>query len=350
MRRESFYLVLLKVGNMSKKLSANLIKLTNILSDGEYHDGNTLGDTLSMTRSAVWKAIKKLENFNIEIHSIKGKGYALLEPLILLDSKKIKKQIKHKVELSVLESVGSTNTYLQQFKQSNTIKICIAEQQTQGKGRLGREWFSPFGKNIYMSLLYHFKKDISELSGLSLVMSLAIMKTLRQAGVTEKLSMKWPNDLLYAEKKISGTLIEIQAETNGLCHAYIGVGINVNMMHDMRNEVTQPWTSIQKVINQHTDRNVLSASLINCLLDYLHRFELHGLQHFLEEWKEADCLTNKMIEVKNVRENTKGKVVGINEQGHLLLQLLDGSLHAFSSGDTTILKKIEKIVIPSHSL
>jgi BirA family biotin operon repressor/biotin-[acetyl-CoA-carboxylase] ligase len=325
---------------MNKKLNKNFIKVVDILRDGEYHDGTTIGDQLGMTRSAVWKTIKKLESYHIKIDSVKGKGYALLEPLILLDQNKIKKNILlKKVDLSVFESIDSTNTYLSKFKNTNTIKICLAEKQTQGRGRFNRPWYSPFGKNIHMSLLYPFKKDISELSGLSLAISLAIYKTLKQYGMDEKLWVKWPNDILYANKKISGSLIEVQAETHGACQVVIGIPLNVNIMNDEQECITQPWTSLQKIMNTYVDRNILCASLINNLVEHLQQFETHGLSSFIKEWQSNDCLMGKLIEVKNIQENVAGKVQGINEQGHLLLKLKNGNIRAFASGETSIVKK-----------
>jgi BirA family transcriptional regulator, biotin operon repressor / biotin---[acetyl-CoA-carboxylase] ligase len=324
---------------VNKKLNTNLIKVVNILNDGEYHDGTSIGDKLHMTRSAVWKTIRKLESYEIKLDSVKGKGYALLEPLLLLDVNKIKKQVTFpRINVCAFETVGSTNEYLKTFKNNRSIKICLAEQQTKGKGRLNREWFSPFAKNIYMSCLYPFQKDVSELSGLSLVISLAIVKTLKHYGVSQNLGVKWPNDIIYENKKISGSLIEIQAETHGVCHAVIGMGINVNMLNAERGQISQAWTSMQKILNTYIDRNALSASLINNLLEYLHRFESHGLAAFVDEWKKADCLTDQIISVTNINESVEGKVIGINEQGHLMLQLKSGKIRAFSSGDTSIVK------------
>jgi BirA family biotin operon repressor/biotin-[acetyl-CoA-carboxylase] ligase len=340
---------------MHKKSNKNLIKIVNILQDGQYHDGTTIGHALQMTRSAVWKAIKKLQTYGIKFDSIKGRGYALLEPLILLEADKIKENLEHenhkkhenhkdhkyheKIDISVFESLDSSSEYLKAFKHHNkAIKICLTEQQTQGKGRFNREWVSPFSKNIYMSCLYPFHKDVSELSGLSLVVGLAILKTLKDSGIHEKLFVKWPNDIICENKKISGTLIEIQAETHGSCHAIIGVGVNVNMLQDPENKISQAWTSMRKILNVYTDRNKLCANLINRLLDYLQRFNAQGLMSFVEEWNLADCLTGKMIDIKTVHETIRGEARGINEQGHLILKLADGKTRAFSSGDTTLAK------------
>ncbi len=368
---------------MIKKLNANLVKVVSILNDGgTYHDGTTIGEKLRMTRSAVWKTIKKLEHYAIKIDSIKGKGYALLEPLILLDKNKIKKNVfneitnsssrgrpglKHagagrgdpengltrpaknaglamtasveKIDISIFESIDSTNDYLKSFKQAKEIKICIAEQQTLGRGRLSREWYSPFGKNIYLSCYYSFQKDVSELSGLSLVTSLAIINTLKSYGMNDHLYVKWPNDIIYLNKKLAGGLIEIQAETHGISHAIIGLGLNVNMMND-EHAISQAWTSMQKILGKYIDRNELSARLIMNLLVYLQQFNARGFSPFMNEWVKTDCLTNQWVTVKNINQKIEGKVTGINEQGHLLLRLENGKVRAFSSGDTSIVKRV----------
>lgn len=324
---------------MAKKLNANLVKVVNILSDGAYHDGSTMGEKLKMTRSAIWKAIRKLESYDIEIDSVKGKGYALLQPLLLLDAAKIKRQLDEKVDLDVFETIGSTNDYLKQDKKHKGVTVCLAEQQTAARGRLNRDWYSPFGQNVYMSCLFQFQKDISELSGLSLVTALAIVHTVKSYGVDDSLLVKWPNDIIYANKKISGTLIEIQAETHGQAQAIIGMGVNVNMMNDEQSHISQAWTSVRKILGTYIDRNEFCARLINQLLDYLRQFDREGFAAFTDEWMRMDCLSQQVITVQNLNQKTKGKVVGINEQGHLLLTLPDGSIRAFASGDTSVMKK-----------
>lgn len=318
-----------------KKINHNLIKLVHVMRDGEFHDGNALGDALNMTRSAVWKMIKKLEKYGIEINSVKGKGYALCEPLILLNQDVIAAHTDATV--TIFETIDSTNEYLK-HRRSKKLQFCIAEQQTNGKGRLNRNWHSPFGQNIYLSCLYPFTKDISELAGLSLVVSLAIAATLRKFGLDEKLFVKWPNDILHDGNKLSGTLIEVQAESNGACQAVIGIGLNVNMLLDTQREITQGWTSMRKITGQYLDRNNIAATLMNDLQDYLERFHANGFKDFIAEWQAADCMHGKDITVKNHHETISGVMAGINAQGHLLLKTSEGE-RAFSSGDTLIVKK-----------
>lgn len=325
---------------MTKKINQNLIKIVNILNDGHYHAGNIIGEQLNLTRAGVWKAIKQLESYGVEIISIKGKGYALRQPLILLDENAIKQHLANeKIDIILFNKIGSTNEYLKKINKDKKVKICLAEMQTHGKGRLSRVWYSPFAKNIYFSCLFPFQKDVSELAGLSLICALAVMKTLEDIGIRDHLRVKWPNDITYDNKKLSGILVEMQAESHGICHVIIGIAINVNMLGDENHHISQAWTSLQKITNRYIDRNNLAGQLTNHLIDYLNRFDQQGFTPFIDEWTKKDCLINQIITVKNVNDKIEGRVTGINMQGHLLLQLHDGSIRAFSSGDTSIVKK-----------
>jgi BirA family biotin operon repressor/biotin-[acetyl-CoA-carboxylase] ligase len=216
----------------------------------------------------------------------------------------------------------------------------LAEQQTAGKGRLGRHWHSPFGKNIYMSCLYTFQKDISELAGLSLVISLAVAKAINSYAHKAQAFVKWPNDVVDEEnKKIAGSLIEIQAESHGISHAIIGIGININMLND-GDKITQAWTSLQKIFGEYVDRNEFCGRLINYLLFYLNKFAAIGLPAFKAEWQKADCLINRIITLRHAKEIVEGEVIGLNDMGHLLLKLSNGDLRAFSSGDTRVCSQL----------
>ena len=320
------------------KQNPSLVKLVSILSDGQYHDGTSIGMALQMTRGAVWKAIKKLVSYDIKIDSVKGKGYALIEPLILLNKQYIKKNVNHKIEIDVFESIDSTNAHLKAFFNSAKPRICIAERQTNGKGRLQRDWHSPFGQNIYLSCLYPFQRDVSELAGLSLVVSLAVVETLRAFHLSKPTLVKWPNDVLCNGKKLCGCLIELQAETNGTCSAVIGIGMNVNMLSHETHDITQPWTAVREVVGEYVDRNRVCAALLNNLFDFLHQFATSGFTPFIEKWNDVDFLRGQTIQLANANQRVAGNVKGIDQHGHLLIKLDNGAIQPFSSGDTTILK------------
>lgn len=326
---------------MLKKTAKTLLQIINILQDGQCHDGTSMGQELGMTRSAVWKIIKKLIQYGVKIECVKGKGYILSEPCVLLDATQIKKYLHNQAaEIHLFESIPSTNDYLKSFKNATQPLFCIAEQQTKGKGRFDREWYSPFAKNIYFSCLYPFQKDVSELAGLSLVIGLAVKQTLVQLGIHDELFVKWSNDIIHQQNKLSGILIEVMAETHAVCHTIIGIGINVNMLIDENQKISQQWTSIQKIMNQYIDRNYLCGILINHVLAYLQRFNDNGFAPFVNEWMNSDYLMNKIITLKTMTESITGIATGISDQGHLLLRLDNGQVRAFSSGDVSLLRQL----------
>jgi len=308
-------------------MNKNLKRLINILNDGQYHSGSSLGNKLNITRTAVWKFINQLKDYGLSIDTIKTKGYCLQQPLILLNAR----NIAPPCPIKIFDSITSTNDYVKTVKKSPF--ICLAEQQTAGRGRLGRNWYSPFGLNIYLSCLWDFNKDISELSGLSLITGLATIKTL--TAYTKDLKIKWPNDILYKDKKLAGILVEINAETHGSSQAIIGIGLNVNMPGAINRAPT--WISLMDIVKKPQDRNKLTSKLINQLWNYLNKFEKHGLKSFLSEWEKYDYLKNKKIKLMHGEKSIGGEACGINDQGHLLVKHRNGNVVAYSSGDTSIM-------------
>ncbi len=321
-------------------MNDTLLKLTALLNDGEYHDGTSIGEALQMTRAGVWKLIKKLEQYDVPLTSVKGKGYRLDAPLILLDPQKITHLLANgAVQIEVFEKVASTQYLKKYMRKNKDIQVCIAEMQSLGRGRLNRQWHSPFGQNIYLSLLYPFQKDISELSGLSLVVGLALCHAIETViGTKEKIGIKWPNDMVVAAQKIAGILIEIQAESNGFCQAIIGIGINVNMQAADADKITQAWSSLQQLSGTYIDRNTICAELIRQLLLYLKRFSSSGLTVFIDEWQQRDVLYQQPVTVISGIQEYSGLGQGIDAHGHLLLKMTDGSVQSFASGDTTLKK------------
>jgi BirA family biotin operon repressor/biotin-[acetyl-CoA-carboxylase] ligase len=322
-------------------MNNSLFKVVELLNDHKYHDGTSIGQELDITRAAVWKTIKKMEQYGIDVKSVKGKGYLLEEPLICLDEIKINSEIlKHSIDLEILEKINSTNEYLKKHVISdNQTKVCMSEMQTHARGRLNRKWHAPFGKNISISFLYPFQGDISEMSGLSLVVGLAVIQAIDNTYELDKqLSVKWPNDIVVDDAKLAGILIELQGESNGYCNVIIGIGINVNMLKANNKQINQKWTSLQKLTGQYQDRNYLSSNVINTVMDYLNKFIKSDLKVFIHEWNERDCLFNKSITVVASNVTHRGIGAGINSSGHLLLKKKNGVIKSFSSGDTTLLK------------
>lgn len=243
------------------------------------------------------------------------------------------------IQLDVFSKIDSTNDYFKsKIITADAIHFCLAEQQTAGRGRLGRNWFSPFGTNIYLSCSWSFNQEVNALSGLSLVVGIAVIKALNELNPNPEIKIKWPNDILYQQKKLAGILIEINTLDSGNTQAIIGIGLNVNMGSQNTEIIDQPWTSLQHIIGHEIDRNKIVALLIHNLLCELSKFSIHGLKPFFTQWQQYDALLNQQINLLHGTQNIIGKVIGINEQGYLLLQHNDGSTAAYSSGDSTLCK------------
>lgn len=321
-----------------RKMGDNLLPFVRLLSDGALHDGTSIGQQLGITRSAVWKMVDKLQNYGVAITREHGKGYCLTAPLKLLNERQLRQRLKpHGVVVEVFESLPSTNQYaLEQKLSANHLpQLYLAEQQTAGRGRLGRSWASPFAQNIYASLSYPFACDISQLAGLSLVVGLAVVHALERFGLRH-LALKWPNDVYLGDKKLAGILIAVRSDCQSLCQAVMGMGINVNMQSDKARQINKPWTSLYHQLGRYVDRNDLLELLVPTLLNYLSEFAAKGFAHFIPEWNQLDYLHGKPVTLKAAKHAIAGHAFGVTPQGSLQLQLPDGSIETFSAGDVTV--------------
>lgn len=316
--------------------------ILQLLADGEFHSGAMLAETLNLSRSAVWKQLNGLAEFGIETLAVSGKGYRLAQPLQLFDAAEIECGLDAEArgllaELIVHDQIASTNTYLMERAHAGAPPglTCLAEYQSAGKGRRGRQWISPFGGNIYLSLLWRYQHGPGGVSGLSLAAGVAAVRALRRFGV-EDVGLKWPNDIYWREKKLGGILVEVSGETEGPCVVVLGIGLNVVLPERQAQGITQPWTDLTAVMNGRTPpRNALAAALINELLPTLAEFDAVGISAYLNEWRSYDCMRGKAVSLFIGNECRDGIVAGIDDRGLLLLQQQDGTVRAFASGEVS---------------
>lgn len=256
---------------------------------------------------------------------------------LYIEQTKIQRAIKSKtVKVEAFDVIDSTNEYLKRIDNSHYKNhICIAEYQSKGKARLQRGWYSSYAKNVLLSMTHSFKKNHSELGGLSVIVSLSILKTLLTLKLSSKFKIKWPNDVYFKDQKISGILIETMEKSSKECNAVIGIGLNVNMVESMKGIFTN-WTSLKRITSKDFDRNKICILLIKNLIEVLNEFEITGLKPFLTRWKKHDYLLGKSITIKNDGNIMQGLYKGINEAGNLLLQTKEGKVIPVASGDASI--------------
>ncbi len=325
-----------------RKISSTLKKLVAQLNDGEFHSGTSLGQALGISRNAVWKQLNQLTQHGISIESIKNRGHRLVEPLTLLDKRKINLQLDDQIQsriasLDIFASLKSTNDYIKSLPPAslNEIRLCLAEHQEAGKGRLGRSWFSPFGTNIYLTCGWHTTHDVSNLGGLALAAMMATANALTEKTSIEDFKIKWPSDLLWNGNKVGGCLVEIVGESHHSSWVVIGIGINVNM--PVSRSAHRSWSSLKDIAQGYLDRNILIANIITHLVKALDQFNEKQFTSFIKEWKSFDYLFDKLIQLKQGEKQWRGKMIGVNQTGHLILQDKNNLITTYSSGDVNII-------------
>jgi len=318
-------------------------KLIKILSDGQFYSGVTLGQSLGLTRAAVWKQVAQLNESGLKVESVKGKGYRLLDSIKMLDARNIKEQLllncPEKLRaINVLGSVNSTNDFLKSDLYSLKVgcgDLCVAEQQTSGRGRRGRGWVSPFAQNLYLSLSYKLPGGFATLSGLSLAIGVAVAEVLEgMSGIVP--TLKWPNDVLIDSKKLAGILIDVEGEQNGPVAVVIGVGINVDMIDSPVVDISQPWTSVVLAGGQKGSREELCIKVVVSMLKSIAQFECEGFLGFKDRWHKYDSYIGKVVVLQGFRDAIQGRYLGVDEQGGVRLEMSDGSHRSFTAGELSL--------------
>ncbi|MCL7946044.1 biotin--[acetyl-CoA-carboxylase] ligase [Marinobacter sp. ATCH36] len=297
--------------------------LLGLLADGKIHSGESLAAKLSISRTAIWKQIRRAMDEGIRIETIRGKGYRLLTEVDLLDQHQILQGLgvphRSAIELTVLDEVDSTNAEIvRRRRESGTtqIPVCIADCQTAGRGRRGRPWQSPRGQNLYLSMGLTFRGSFAMLDGLSLVLGVAVAEALEHQGVAE-VGLKWPNDIFVGGSKLSGILVELQGELEeGVVQVVAGIGMNVHMTDAA--EVDQAWSSLARAVPERRwCRNDLAASVITSVLGAVDEFTEKGFGTFRERWQSRDIFSGK--ELAATQGELSGTGHGIDDAGNYLI-------------------------------
>jgi BirA family biotin operon repressor/biotin-[acetyl-CoA-carboxylase] ligase len=307
--------------------------ILSMLADGKFHSGEALGECLGVSRAAVGKHIKQLAELGIEVFSVTGKGYCLEQPLILLDDKEVidwaSKTELFNPNIEVHHMINSTNDYLlgrvrkgESLTNGTTV---VAECQTAGRGRRGRQWMSPFGSHIYFSYLWHLD-GIGQAMGLSIAVGLALREVVQEF-VDVPVTLKWPNDLYVDGKKLAGILVELEGQADGPCAVVIGIGINVNMSTTQGGAIDQPWSDMKTYQTQSLNRNQLIARLMTKLNRQMQLFSEQGLEPMVDAWNEHDHFYDKPVSLLMGNRKVIGVSRGIDPQGGIVLLERDGISH-----------------------
>jgi BirA family biotin operon repressor/biotin-[acetyl-CoA-carboxylase] ligase len=329
--------------------------LLKILSDGEFHSGQYLAETIGVSRTSIWKLIAKLQTWDIEIYSVKGKGYKIPDGLNLLNNDKllslVDKKIKHFPQIDLLTTTDSTSSYISskwnEYSEKNKAKssdrnvkeaphgrVCIAEHQSKGRGRKGNQWVSPFGANLYFSIGIELPVGLSLLGGLSLAIGIGLTEYINQF-TNQKVKLKWPNDLLCDNKKLAGILVEASGDSNDSSFINIGIGINWNMPEKFSTEINQPWINLSSILSKTVDKTMLMAQLLIALDKTVDIFIQQGFESFNRRWKENSAFIEKSVTIKTHNGNVDGVEKGIDRNGAIRVQTEQGE-KIYYSGEVSL--------------
>jgi len=304
--------------------------------------GQALAQALGLSRAGVWKRVQALRAAGVPIGAERRHGYALTQPLDLLDAARIRAQLPATAPApEVVWSIDSTQAELLRRGSAHALPaVLLAERQTHGRGRRGRVWQSPLAAHLYLSLALRIELPLARLAGLSLVVGMSLADSLRALGYPG-VGLKWPNDLLVDGRKLGGVLVDVSGEIGGPVLAVIGIGINVHMPTAHAHGIDQPWCDLDGLARiAHTppaadgreqcglaaplSRNALAARVIADLLTTLARFPSTGLTDVVARWRALDALHGQRIRVDDGRAPFDAQALGLAADGGLRVRTAQG--------------------------
>lgn len=315
-------------------------KILNLLSEDEYISGEAISGSLGISRAGVWKYINALKLDGYQIESSTKKGYILLHRPDILTSVEIEPLLETQyIGRNILhfESINSTNIKAKELSSRGCSNgtVVISEEQSSGRGRLGREWLSPKGKGIWMSII--LKPDIPPLEAykVTIIAAAAVHSALLESGLSTLI--KWPNDIVADGKKVCGILTEMNAELNSIHSLIIGIGINVNTdLQDIPNDLKDKASSLKIIGQKEFSRKSILASLLNHFEPLYNDFISSGsIEASLDICRKYSAVINKEVLLIEGTKSTKVKVKDLSDKGHLIIQ--DGNeVREILSGEVSL--------------
>ena len=321
-------------------------KILQILrqSGNKYMSGEEMAEKLGVSRAAVWKHIKEMRSQGYNIESLARNGYILREAPDAMLSGEISNGLETKTigcRIICHEEIDSTNNAAKRLAREGAAEgtVVVAESQTGGKGRLERQFFSPKGKGIWFSVVLRPKFLPQEAPKCTLMAAVAVARAMTEFGL--KPGIKWPNDLLYDNKKLVGILTEMSAEMDGINYIVIGTGINVNIApEEFPEELRSVATSMSQMKGENLPRVKFLQAVLRALDDLYAKVQTEGFAPVLKEWRQYSITLGQEVKVIGVRDGEVyyGKAVDIDDEGALLVDTAAGRQRVLA-GDVSIRPK-----------
>lgn len=324
---------------MIKERSTNKLLLLLLSKKGEYVSGEEISEKFGVSRTAIWKQIKHLREMGYEISSMPRIGYCLKKsPDLLLPEEIISKSNLEFLgrEIYYYPSIGSTNEEAKRLAQEGALhgSLVIAEEQTGGKGRMGRTWISPPRVGIWMSIILRPSLKPHEAPRITMTSAVAAAKAIRKSTGAD-CRIKWPNDLLIEGKKVAGILTEMSSDMDGINYVVTGIGINVNN-EDFPEELKETATSLKLVCGKNIDRLEVLTEFLSDFEEYYRYLEAGEFKNVLQEWRVLCCNLGRRVKIAGRNFALEGIALDVDDDGALLVKSESGTVERILSGDVSL--------------
>ncbi len=306
----------------------------------DFVSGQEICEQLGVSRTAVWKCINSLRDEGYEIASVTRKGYRLLRSPDVITEEELRKYLSEELwpgPIFCHASLDSTNEEAkrQAAKGAPDGSLYVADQQTAGKGRRGRQWISPGGQDLFFSMLFRPEIPAQCASMLTLVAALAA-EAAAEKHSKEVCQIKWPNDIILHDRKICGILTEMSVEMGEISHVVIGVGFNLNRL-EFSEDIAAMGTSIKKETGKSVKRAAFLAAFLKEFMDRYPVFlQEKDLQCFMDEYNHKLVNIGREVKIIKNKEEVIRTAEGINAQGELLVRKENGERETIFTGEVSV--------------
>ncbi|ONI40885.1 biotin--[acetyl-CoA-carboxylase] ligase [Candidatus Epulonipiscium fishelsonii] len=300
--------------------------------------GEQIANELNMSRNAIWKVIKSLETEGYDITAVRNKGYSLNLSTDILSKSGIENYIDNKTffDIETYDSVPSTNTLAKKHASQQPMegKVIVSKMQTQGRGRRGRDFYSPNDTGVYFSIVLCPKLEKEELTFITSLTAVAVCRAIQKLSDTNP-KIKWVNDIYIDNKKVSGILTEasFSIENGQVEYVIVGIGINI---YKPEVDFPEDIKNIAGYIFEETSidiRNKLVATVLN---EFLSLYQNFNIEEIAKEYKNLSFIIGKTIYVLTENDKITAKVNDINSRNELVVEYEDGKIEALNSGEISI--------------
>lgn len=313
-----------------------------------YISGEKLSEYLGVTRTSVWKYINSLKEAGYNIESVTRNGYKLMDSPDILNEFEVAYDLKTGFignKIVYLKEVDSTNLYARKIALEGAVDgtVVVADAQTAGRGRLGRNWSSQPGKGIWMSVVLKPQISPEEIQIITIGASVAVVRAIYQAtGI--KAGIKWPNDIICEGKKVCGILTEMNSEIEMVNFLVLGIGINVNhTISDFPDEIRSIATSLALYSQNNNKNNVkifrrsdIIKKLLYELEQIYNKIKKGETKDIIDDWKLHSSTLGKQVRVIYKNSAYTGTAIDLQEDGRLVVKCDDGTIRDVYSGEVSV--------------